>query len=161
MTDPSTLSLSSLSFYFNSQRGSSRCAPERRLVSFIEDARSTLDVAIYDLTQTAVLDALAAVARDPDRRLRIAFDASGEQPPTTTVDPTPGKTHAALEAAGLIPYATPVYIKSSHLMHDKFMVRDGDAVWTGSANFTEGDLVRRPNVVPFSANLARAAIVFG
>jgi phosphatidylserine/phosphatidylglycerophosphate/cardiolipin synthase-like enzyme len=157
VSDPTELSLASLRFYFNSQRAGIDAKLTERLVTFIADTHSTLDVAIYDLTQTAVLAALQTVANDPGRRLRIAFDASGEQPTSATVDPKPGKTHAAIEAAGLMPYATPVYVKSSHLMHDKFAIRDAKALWTGSANFTEGGLSLQDNtcLVADSITLAK------
>ena len=38
-----------------------------------------------------------------------------------------------------------VHLTGRHLMHDKFLVRDGRSVWTGSANFTTGGLELQDN----------------
>jgi phosphatidylserine/phosphatidylglycerophosphate/cardiolipin synthase-like enzyme len=35
--------------------------------------------------------------------------------------------------------------KGAHLMHDKFIVRDGASVWSGSGNFTNGGLLLQDN----------------
>jgi phosphatidylserine/phosphatidylglycerophosphate/cardiolipin synthase-like enzyme len=35
--------------------------------------------------------------------------------------------------------------KGRHLMHDKFIVRDGASVWSGSGNFTNGGLLLQDN----------------
>lgn len=40
---------------------------------------------------------------------------------------------------------TPVHLTGRHLMHDKFLVRDGRSLWTGSANFTTGGLELQDN----------------
>ena len=66
-------------------------------------------------------------------------------------DPKPGRTHAAIKRAGLERYTTPVDMTSRHLMHDKFLVRDRKAPWTGSANFTKGGLVLQDNTCRKSA----------
>jgi phosphatidylserine/phosphatidylglycerophosphate/cardiolipin synthase-like enzyme len=145
MTDVSTFSSRSLQIYFNSARAHVDGRLTERLVSFIGGTDSTLDVAIYDLTDPSVLDALAKVARARGKTLRIAFDASGERPTNAVADPKPGKTHQAIIDAGLDKLAKPVYLTGRHLMHDKFLIRDGKALWTGSANFTHGGLALQDN----------------
>jgi phosphatidylserine/phosphatidylglycerophosphate/cardiolipin synthase-like enzyme len=59
-------------------------------------------------------------------------------------DPKPSGTQQAIEDAGLGNVAKAVH-NGSHLMHNKFLVRDGGAVWTGSANFTAGGLQLQDN----------------
>src|SRR5437763_14258996 len=110
MTDLTSFSTGALRLYFNSKRASIDGRLTGRLVSFIDATASTLDLAIYDLTEPAVLDALAALSRRRGRKLRIAFDASGERPTNAIADPKPGKTHAAIAGAGLMRYATPVHL---------------------------------------------------
>jgi phosphatidylserine/phosphatidylglycerophosphate/cardiolipin synthase-like enzyme len=143
--DLTTYTSRTLNVYFNSQRAKIDGRLAQRLVSFIEEATSSLDVAIYDLTEPSVLAALRAVSRKRGVRLRIAFDASGERPTNTIADPKPGKTQRAIAKAGLTKFAKGVHETGRHLMHDKFVIRDGKAVWTGSANFTKGGLVLQDN----------------
>jgi phosphatidylserine/phosphatidylglycerophosphate/cardiolipin synthase-like enzyme len=158
MPDVSTYSTPNLKIYFNSDRAKVDGSLTERLVSFIEGTTSTLDVAIYDLTEQAVLDALAKVGRTPGRTLRIAFDASGERHTNPIADPKPGKTHEAIDHAGLGGHAKAVQLTGRHLMHDKFAIRDGKSLWTGSANFTRGGLTKQDNTCleAHSAKLARA-----
>jgi phosphatidylserine/phosphatidylglycerophosphate/cardiolipin synthase-like enzyme len=158
MPDLTTFSAPDLKIYFNSDRAHIYGKLTERLVSFIEGTTSTLDLAIYDLTEQAVLDALAKLGRKRGRKLRIAFDASGERPTNPIADPKPGKTHEAIDKAGLTKYAKPVQLTGRHLMHDKFAIRDGKDLWTGSANFTKGGLVLQDNTCLelSSATLARA-----
>src|SRR5215469_8562322 len=95
-----------------------------RLVAFIGDTNESLDCAIYDLRHPRVLDALAqVVARG--KRLRIAYDGAAERTGGLSGDPRPGGTQQAIEGAGLGRHATAVHERSRHLMHDKFLVRDG------------------------------------
>src|SRR5207244_4303677 len=54
-------------------------------------------------------------------------------------------TAQAIKAAGLNAFAQPVKEKSGHLMHDKFIVRDGASAWSGSGNFTNGGLLLQDN----------------
>jgi phosphatidylserine/phosphatidylglycerophosphate/cardiolipin synthase-like enzyme len=64
------------------------------------------------------------------------------------VDPkvSKGSTNTrAINAAGLKAFAQPVKEKGGHLMHDKFIVRDGASVWSGSGNFTNGGLLLQDN----------------
>ncbi len=83
-SDLSTYAARNLDIFFNSQRAGIDGGLTERLVSFISGTASTLDVAIYDLTEPSVLKALAAVGGARGKKLRIAFDASGEQPTNTT-----------------------------------------------------------------------------
>lgn len=132
-----------LRLFFRSERAGITSDLTGRLIEFISETQRSLDCAIYDLRHPHVLAALQEVART-GRRLRIAYDASAERAGGLTGDPKPGGTEAALNAAGLLPYATPVH-NSSHLMHNKFLIRDGVTLWTGSANFTVGGLERQDN----------------
>jgi phosphatidylserine/phosphatidylglycerophosphate/cardiolipin synthase-like enzyme len=157
VADLTTFSSGKLDIYFNSKRAGIDGRLTQRLVDFIDETKTSLDVAIYDLTSPAVLTALAAVAKS-GKRLRIAFDASGERPTNATVDPKPGKTHAAIKRYGLAKHATPVYMTGRHLMHDKFAIRDGKAVWTGSANFTKGGLTLQDNTCMRAGSVAMAKL---
>src|SRR5262249_10623226 len=78
-------------------------------------------------------------------QLRIAYDAGKERVGGLSGDPKPVGTHDALAKAGLLGHATAVHEHGRHLMHDKFVLRDGRDVWVGSANFTQGGLELQDN----------------
>lgn len=132
-----------LRLYFRSERAGVVSDLTGRLIEFIAETQRSLDCAIYDLRHPRVIAALQEVAHS-GKRLRIAYDASKERTGGLTGDPKPDGTEKALDAAGLLPYATPVH-NSGHLMHDKFLIRDGVTLWTGSANFTVGGLEKQDN----------------
>jgi phosphatidylserine/phosphatidylglycerophosphate/cardiolipin synthase-like enzyme len=149
-----TFSADGLTVYFQSRRAHLEADLATHLSDFIAGTRHTLDCAIYDLRDPKVLQALSTLARS-GRRLRIAYDASKDRRGGLSADPKPSGSSAEIEAAGLMPYATAVH-DSGHLMHNKFLVRDGATVWTGSANFTPGGFEQQDNncLVMESAELA-------
>ncbi|HEV2461616.1 MAG TPA: phospholipase D-like domain-containing protein [Ktedonobacterales bacterium] len=152
-----TYTATGLRAYFQSARAGLDAGLPARLAEFIAGAEQTIDCAIYDLRHPAVLQALAQAAAS-GKRVRIAYDASNERAGGLSGDPKAGGTREAIDASGLSHYATPVHEHGRHLMHDKFVVRDGRAVWCGSANFTVGGLERQDNncLVLESAELAAA-----
>src|SRR5438105_6360548 len=101
MPDSTAFSARNLNVFFNSARAQIEGRLTERLTEFLGRTRATLDVAIYDLTEPSVLQALAAVGRARGKKLRIAYDASGERPTNAVADPKPGKTHQAIVNAGL------------------------------------------------------------
>ncbi|HEV2235824.1 MAG TPA: phospholipase D-like domain-containing protein [Ktedonobacterales bacterium] len=151
-----TFSANGLTVYFQSRRAQLEADLPTHLSDFIAATQHTLDCAIYDLREPKVLQALSALAKS-GKRLRIAYDASKERRGGLSADPKPAGSAAAIQAAGLMPHATAVH-NGGHLMHDKFLVRDGAAVWTGSANFTAGGLGLQDNncLVIESAQMASA-----
>ncbi len=142
----STYASANIRAYFQSKRAGIDAQLVARVVEFIGATQATLDCAIYDLRHPEILAALARVAAKPHVRLRIAFDASGERNGAgLTGDPKPSGTHQAIADAGLLERATPIHEHGRHLMHDKFLVRDGREVWVGSANMTVGGLELQDN----------------
>ncbi len=140
-----TYSAPDLNVYFQSKRAGLDAELTPRLVEFIAATETSLDCAIYDLRHPQILAALAQLASRPHVRLRIAFDGSGERAGGASGDPKPSGTAQALDQAGLRGHATAIHEHGRHLMHDKFLVRDGQAVWVGSANFTVGGLELQDN----------------
>ena len=125
--------------FFHSQRAGLDNALVGQLVSFIMATEHSLDCAIYDLRHPQVLQALASVAHG--KHLRIAYDAGKVK---LGADPKPGGNEEAIQQAGLSSHAVSIH-EGSHLMHNKFLIRDGRTVWTGSANFTSGGLELQDN----------------
>lgn len=100
------------------------------LIAAIEGARQSLDVAVYDIDLMPVADALLR-ARDRGVRVRVV----------TETDNADTKAIARLRAGG-IPVVTD---ERNGYMHNKFMVIDGERVWTGSMNFTDNDAYQNNN----------------
>ncbi len=142
--DPTTFTADNLTVYFQSQRAGIEADLTAKLVAFIKGTQQKLDCAIYDLRDPDIIAALQSVANDPNRSLRIAYDAGKDRTGGPIADPKPSGTQQAIEDAGLGSVAKAVH-NGSHLMHNKFLVRDGGTVWTGSANFTIGGLQRQDN----------------
>src|SRR5437660_6074752 len=142
--DLTTFTADNLTIYFQSQRTGIEADLTSKLVEFIKGTQQKLDCAIYDLRSPDVLASLQSVANDPNITLRIAYDGGKERADGSGADPKPAGTQQAIEKAGLGNVATAVH-NHGHLMHNKFLVRDGTMVWTGSANFTVGGLQLQDN----------------
>jgi phosphatidylserine/phosphatidylglycerophosphate/cardiolipin synthase-like enzyme len=110
-----------------------------RLTSFIGAAKQSLDFALYDMRLSeplknqfnAALHARAAAGV----QIRICYD--GDKPPAPNLaagqDPAPPGTGAFVQSLGY-PWRR---IGGMKLMHNKFIVRDRELVWTGSTNMTD------------------------
>src|SRR5438045_9720915 len=129
--DLTTFPVDNLTVYFQSQRTGIEADLTAKLVAFIRGTQQKLDCAIYDLRDPDVIAALQSVANDPNRSLRIAYDAGRGHTGGPIADPTPSGTPQAIGDGGLGNLATAVH-KSRHLMHNKFLVPAGADIWTGS-----------------------------
>lgn len=121
---------------------------DERLVAFLNTATKTIDMAIYDFDLERVAGALAAAA-GRGVRVRMVTDSD------TLANDDAAIRHAfAIVRRAGIPI---VEDGGQGLMHNKFVIVDGAAVWTGSWNFTDGDTYRLNNnaiIIP-SLELAR------
>ena len=127
-----------------------------KLAGFLDSAEHTLDLALYDVrlrddTADVVRGALVgAHERGVDVRLVYNLDRPDRVPV-----PPPPKTEPELVES--LPFAT-VGIKGwPDLMHHKFVIRDGSAVWTGSTNWTDDSWTREENVIAIVQSNAVAA----
>jgi phosphatidylserine/phosphatidylglycerophosphate/cardiolipin synthase-like enzyme len=115
------------------------------LCAFLDEARSSLDLALYDFdvspATAAVSDALRGAARR-GVRVRIAHEVDGDR--TVPVPPPPSTHPSDLSELGVPLRAIP---GMPDLMHHKYAVRDGQSVWTGSLNWTEDSWTREENLV--------------
>ncbi len=122
-----------------------------RVVSWLAGARESLDLALYDVRLPgapgdAVADAIRA-ARARGVRVRIAFNQD-ERPPEDGPRPffpaPPATEPHVLETLGVPVKPIPGW---RDLMHHKYVVRDGTAVWSGSMNWTLDSFTRQENAV--------------
>jgi phosphatidylserine/phosphatidylglycerophosphate/cardiolipin synthase-like enzyme len=120
-----------------------------RLVRWLGEAQTSLDLALYDVRLPgAVGDAVAGALRhavDRGVRVRIAYNDESPGPDERPFLPPPPSTQPQLlERLGPELKGIPGW---RDLMHHKFAVRDGAAVWTGSANWTLDSWTRQENVL--------------
>ena len=127
------------------------------LAEFISAAKSSIDIAIYDcrlddrpatIIRTALQNRIAAGVR-----VRLVYDASRAKPQSHRdfdqggADFAPNETHERVAELGL----PDELVRGVHgfpgLMHHKFVVRDGEAVWTGSMNWSNDAMTRMENIV--------------
>jgi len=110
-----------------------------KLIGYINRAQSTIHIAAFEFNLTPIADALvAAKKRGVDVRW-VTDDETG-----LGADNDPGRGQfKQLRRAGIEVRAD----KRSVLMHNKFIIFDGQTVWTGSTNLTVNDNFRNNNNV--------------
>ena len=124
-------------------------AVAERLVAWLDRATVSLDLALYDVRLPgAVGDAVADALRRAIGRgvlVRIAYNDEDPGPDERPFEPPPPSTEPhLLEQLGAELKGIPGW---RDLMHHKFAVADGKAVWTGSANWTLDSWTRQENVL--------------
>jgi phosphatidylserine/phosphatidylglycerophosphate/cardiolipin synthase-like enzyme len=125
--------------------GQTALAMAERVAGFLGDARESLDLALYDVRLPGEPgDVVAAALRDAAARgvaVRVAYNADHDE----RVFPPPPRTRPELLEQLRFPTCGIPGIPD--LMHHKYVVRDGEAVWTGSANWTSDSWTLQENVV--------------
>lgn len=105
-----------------------------KLTAFIKTAHTSVDMAIYQLDLPNVTQALLD-AKKRGATVRVVTDID------IFNDPKENPSFKELQKVGI-----PVVGGNPHaIMHDKFVVVDKAAVWSGSWNFTENDTYRYNN----------------
>ena len=127
--------------------GQPESAVTDRLLSFIEDAHTSLDIAVYDAhfdddTGDRIIAALdAAEARNV--KVRAVYNDVHRRP--VPIPPPPEGPSLLQRLATAVPSEAISGIPD--LMHHKYIVRDGEIVWTGSTNWTGDAWTRMENVI--------------
>jgi phosphatidylserine/phosphatidylglycerophosphate/cardiolipin synthase-like enzyme len=120
---------------------------DEQFVAFLDGAQRQLDLAGYDFDLITVAQALA---RARARGVTVRF--------VTDTDTLESDNRAVREALTIVRNAGIPIVddRRSSIMHHKFAVRDREAVWTGSWNFTRNDTYRHDNnvLVLFSSEVA-------
>ncbi len=116
------------------------------IADFVGGAKRSLDLAQYDFnlrpeTAVAVGDAIKAAAA---RGVAVRFIYNVDHRLPIPVPPPPEPDVQLIAALG-VP-EKPI-AGSPDLMHHKYVIRDGESVWTGSMNWTDDSWSRQENVV--------------
>ena len=118
----------------------------RGIAAFLAEARRSLDIAMYDIRSEtdagALVIASLLAASQRGVAVRMVYDVS--HPGPIPVPPPPETKPEAIEALAV---PTRGIAGVPDLMHHKFVVRDGEAVWTGSTNWTDDSWSRQENVI--------------
>lgn len=110
-----------LSYAISEYQGS----PEEELIDVINNAKEELNIAIYNLDNENIVDAISAAA---ERGVSIKIIADGEN----TENNDSKKIFDELEALNI-----PVKINTDEKMHIKLTISDKETVVTGSFNYTK------------------------
>ena len=118
----------------------------RGVAGFLSQARTSLDIALYDVRFETAAGALvlAALLAAVQRGVAVRLLYNVAHPGPIPVPPPPETAPDAIEA---LPVATRGIAGIPDLMHHKFVVRDAGAVWTGSTNWTDDSWSRQENVI--------------
>ncbi len=116
-----------------------------RVAAFLGEAQRSLDLALYDVRLPGepgdvVSQALRAAA-DRGVAVRIAYNADHDE---RMIPPPPSTEPELIEA---LPFPTCGIPGIPDLMHHKYVVRDGESVWTGSTNWTTDSWTLQENVI--------------
>ena len=129
----------------------------RALCEFLSAAQRSLDLALYDFKldpglEELVVDAIEAAGKR-GVAVRIVYNLDFRAP-----IPVPPPPEGVPEDIARLTVPTKGIAGIPDLMHHKYVVRDGAAVWTGSTNWTDDSWSREENVIAVveSPELARA-----
>src|SRR6266498_4239914 len=116
------------------------------IAAFLGAATRTLDLAQYDfnlLPETAAVVG-GAIRAAAERGVAVRFEYNLDHRLPIPVPPPPEPDGELIASFG-VP-AKPI-AGDPDLMHHKFVVRDGETVWTGSTNWTDDSWSRQENVI--------------
>ena len=130
-----------------------------RLEAFLGAATTTLDLALYDVRLPGPIgDRVAAALREAQARgvlVRIAYHDPGVPGDGHTSPPPQTRPDILARVSGDV---RPID-GEGELMHHKYVVRDGAAVWTGSMNWTLDSWTLQENIIA-SVNSSEIAAAF-
>jgi len=114
--------------------------------AFVDGAERSLDLALYDirLRDGAGEIVRSALERAGRRGVRVRFIYNVDHPGPIPVPPPPETEPDLIER---LPAETRAVPGVPDLMHHKYVVRDGESVWTGSTNWTNDSWTRQENIV--------------
>jgi len=131
----------------------------RELAAFLGAARTSLDIAVYDVRfetdAGAVVLATLLAAHQRGVTVRLAYNV--DHPGPIPVPPPPRTAPEAIEA---LPVETRAIPGVPDLMHHKYVVRDRTDVWSGSTNWTDDSWSRQENVIVRVPNAPALAYAF-
>jgi phosphatidylserine/phosphatidylglycerophosphate/cardiolipin synthase-like enzyme len=118
----------------------------RAIADFVAAATTSLDIAQYDFhlepSTAAIVGGAIKEAAARGVQVRMLYNVDHRNPIPV---PPPPEPDAELIASLGVPARAIAGVPD--LMHHKFVIRDAEAVWTGSTNWTDDSWSRQENVV--------------
>jgi phosphatidylserine/phosphatidylglycerophosphate/cardiolipin synthase-like enzyme len=131
--------------------GQSADAIAHRVADFLGPARSSLELALYDIRLPDPTGSIVAgQLREAEARgvaTRLLYNVDTARP--SELHPPPRTRPEILAELPIVARAVPGV---PDLMHHKYAVRDDEAVWTGSTNWTIDSWTRQENVIAIVSN---------
>jgi phosphatidylserine/phosphatidylglycerophosphate/cardiolipin synthase-like enzyme len=126
--------------------GQTAVAVATEVAAFLDEAEHTLDLAQYDFELGAETAAIVgdAIRRAHDRGVRVRFVYNVDHRKPIPVPPPPSPDETLIRS---LPVEAKPIAGVPDLMHHKYVVRDGTAVWTGSTNWTDDSWTQQENVI--------------
>lgn len=116
------------------------------VAEFLHGAKKTLDIAQYDFhlgpETTAIVAGAIREAAARGVRIRLLYNVDHRLP-----IPVPPPPEPDVQLIATLPVEGKAIAGIPDLMHHKYAVRDGAAVWTGSSNWTDESWSRQENVL--------------
>jgi phosphatidylserine/phosphatidylglycerophosphate/cardiolipin synthase-like enzyme len=118
----------------------------RRVEAFLSTATRTMDLALYDFDLSDEVGApiVGAIRRAAARGVAVRLAVNRDTGNPIPVPPPPSTEPDLLEACGVPVRWIPGV---PDLMHHKYVVLDGHAIWTGSTNWTDDSWRREENLI--------------
>ena len=126
--------------------GQSAVDVAHQVAEFLGAARTSLELALYDirLHDDAAEIVTGALLAAQERGVAVRLVYNVDHPGPIPVPPPPQTAPELLEA---LPIPTRPIPGVPDLMHHKYVIRDRDAVWTGSMNWSQDSWSRQENVI--------------
>lgn len=124
---------------------------EAAIVDFIDGAAKRLDIAVQELESRPITEAILRAEIERKVRVRLVLEAdylTAKRPPKTVAEAF--ESHGAEESNRLLAAAAmraTAWVRADFnpdIFHQKFIIRDGSAVLTGSTNFTPTGVGKAP-----------------
>jgi len=128
----------------------------RQLVEYLNAARRSLEIALYDVRLPGEPGDLVAdsLRQAHERGVAVRLAYNGDYGNRVPVPPPPRTKPELLEA---LPIETRGIPGIPDLMHHKYAVRDGESVWSGSTNWTSDSWELQENVIVIAHDADAAA----
>ncbi|MBA2755321.1 MAG: phosphatidylserine/phosphatidylglycerophosphate/cardiolipin synthase family protein [Chloroflexia bacterium] len=126
------------------------------LADFIGQATESIDLAFYDVHLSAqpalFLRRVLTGRMAAGVRVRLVYDAGDKPQGPDAVErrgtePVATSDHRRVDELGLPPHVVRAISGRGALMHHKYIVRDGQTVWTGSLNLSDDSMARMENTI--------------
>lgn len=157
LPQPQSSAGDTLQAHFLAEDAQPALAVAERLAAYIDAAQRSLDIAIYDCrlepaTAQPIRDALHRKLQ-AGVRIRVIYDRGDDKPQTGEdlsecgTDLGEPCTDERVSELGLPDEVCRPAHGYAALMHQKYLVRDGRDIWTGSVNWTDDSFRRMENTI--------------